>query len=156
MITSKTSYEWINPIKQKCANILTYHSQVNTLPWPQINSLLHFAWYTVFFEYKVWVESEYIILMFNWYWFFIHRPSNFNQSFWAERQILCIKFALFNSLHFQGSRVLTRKWQLGLSGPNWKSEHSEHACVSKPKCSWGFWGGGGGGTLSPPSPQQGS
>ena len=34
-------------------------------------------------------------------------------------------------------RVLTRKLQ---SGPNWESEHSEHACISIPKYSWGFWG----------------
>ena len=44
-------------------------------------------WSMVFFIYKVWVEIEYIILMFNWYWFFIHRPSNFNQTFWAPGTI---------------------------------------------------------------------
>ena len=38
--------------------------------------------------------------------------------------------------------VLTRKLQLGPSGPNWESERSEHAHVSAPKCSWGVWGGG--------------
>ena len=49
-------------------------------------------------------------------------------------------------------RALTRKLQLGLSGPNWESERSEHACVSAPKCSWvvqvALW--------TPLHPQQGS
>ena len=49
------------------------------------------------------------------------------------------------------SRALTRKLQLGPSGPNWESERSEHA-RSVPKCNWG----GLGGTLSPPFPQKDS
>ena len=45
-------------------------------------------------------------------------------------------------------KVLTRKLQFGPSGPNWESEHSEHACISVPKWSWGVcWG-----ALSPPHP----
>ena len=35
--------------------------------------------------------------------------------------------------------ALTRKLQLGLSGPNWESECSKHAQVSAPNWSWGFW-----------------
>ena len=58
---------------------------VNTLPWSHIIKvhLFPFAWSTVYFKYKVWVEIECIIFMFNWFWFFIRRPPNFNQFFWA-------------------------------------------------------------------------
>ena len=40
-------------------------------------------------------------------------------------------------------KVLTRKLQLGLSGPNWESEGGKHVCVSTSKCGWGVWWGGG-------------
>ena len=50
------------------------------------------------------------------------------------------------------SRVLTRKLQLRLSGPNWESEHSEDARISMPKCSMA--GGGSGGCSEPPPPPQ--
>ena len=39
--------------------------------------------------------------------------------------------------------VLTRKLQLGPSGPNWESKRTEHARVSAPKCNWGVSGEGG-------------
>ena len=48
------------------------------------------------------------------------------------------------------SRALTRKLQLGPSGPNWESERSEHA-RSAPKCNWG----GSGGHSEPPFPPEG-
>ena len=48
-------------------------------------------------------------------------------------------------------QALTRKLQLGPSGPKWESKRSEHACISMAKCSWGFCGGRGG-ALSPLPP----
>ena len=48
---------------------------------------------------------------------------------------------------FSNNRVLTRKLQLGLSGPNWESECNDPARVSMPKWSLGVLGG----ALSPPS-----
>ena len=49
-------------------------------------------------------------------------------------------------------RVLTRKLQLGPSGPNWERECSRHARVSTSKCSWGVQGV----CFEPPPLQQGS
>ena len=38
------------------------------------------------------------------------------------------------------NRALTRKLQLGPSGPNWECECSEEVHVSAPKWSWRVWG----------------
>ena len=38
------------------------------------------------------------------------------------------------------NRALTRKLQLGPSGPIWESKPSEHACISISKCNWEVWG----------------
>ena len=58
----------------------------------------------------------------------------------------------FNGNILSCSRALTRKLQLGLSGPNWENGHREHVRISMPKGSWGVWVG----ALSPPALQQGS
>ena len=86
-IDYKQNISWINISPKKTEMRKKYDTSLSSKHFTMVSlikvHLLPFTWSMLFFKYKVWVEIKYIILMFNWYWFFIHRPSNFNQSFWA-------------------------------------------------------------------------
>ena len=87
--------------------------------------------------------------------FKLHDFSNFRSSDYFSQSLKKNKQGMF--LH-NVDRALTRKLQLGPSGPNWECECSKDVRVSAPKWSWGVWGcsepppQGGGGVLGDRAP----
>ena len=112
----------------KTWELLPHHDRLfKSLEWPQCAEEIHNN--SIFKGQKYWSEE---LLKSN---IFCHQKDH------KKAHKLCTKFS---STPLQArDEALTRKLQLGPSGPNWESEHSKHV----------VWGSGGSGdVLNPPPP----